>query len=139
MLNKLNIKIEEFKIYKSLKDFNAKLNLSIEDIDIEELDLKNRYIDNEEMKYLAIVEFKKLKKLILNGNNIDNIEILEKVKFDKLEMLDLSNNQISDINILKTVNFKNIKVLDFHENNISDINILENVSFEKLEILILKN
>ena len=35
---------------------------------------------------------------------------LENIKFDKLETLHLSGNEISDINILEKVNFSNLKI-----------------------------
>ena len=44
MLNRLNIKKEEFMKYKSLKEFNDKFELDIIDINIKELNLRNKYI-----------------------------------------------------------------------------------------------
>ena len=43
---RLNIVKKEFEAYKSLKELNLKLNLNIKDIDIEELDLNKKYIEN---------------------------------------------------------------------------------------------
>ena len=57
------------------------------------------------------------------------------MKFEKLEILNLGGNEISDINILEKVKFKELKELDLYSNNISDIKVLENVKFEKLEKL----
>lgn len=55
------------------------------------------------------IEFKELKELILNNNNISDLKPLVKAKFEKLEILDLSQNNISNINIFDRVNFKGIK------------------------------
>ena len=52
MIRRLDIKTEDFKIYETLKEFNEKLKLNIIDIDIKELDLKNKYIGNEELEFL---------------------------------------------------------------------------------------
>ena len=43
---RLNIVKKEFEAYKSLKELNLKFNLNIKDIDIEELDLNKKYIEN---------------------------------------------------------------------------------------------
>ena len=48
---------------------------------------------------LSVIEFKKLKILKLQSNNISNINVLKNVNFDKLEILNLNCNQISDINV----------------------------------------
>ena len=92
LLNRLNITIEDFKVYISLKEFNKIFNLNIGDIDIKELDLSKRNIGNEYLQYLNNIEFKHLKKLLLNGNEISDIKLLEKIKFFNLEIIDLSNN-----------------------------------------------
>ena len=44
MIRRLDIKLEDFKIYETLKDFNKKFELNIKDIDIKELDLKYKVI-----------------------------------------------------------------------------------------------
>ena len=46
------------------------------------------------MNQFSKINFKELKKLYLNNNNISDIKVLEKVKFEKLEVLDLSENKI---------------------------------------------
>ena len=87
---------------------------------------------------LEKVNLQKLKELNLSSNKISDITVLEKVKFDILEVLNLSDNEISDINILEKVNFKNLKELNLSRNKISDITVLEKVKFDILEILNLK-
>ena len=117
-------------------DFNKSFYLEIKDIEIVKLDLSNKWIGNEGIKYLCEnLNFKELKELNLSYN-ISDIKILENVKFEKLEKLDLSSNELSnDINILENMNFKELKELNLCYNNISDISILEKIKLEKLEKL----
>ena len=132
----LNYPIKEFIQNEILlKQFNNKYKLNIKDTGITELDLDNYNIGNEGLNELSKINFKELKKLYLNNNNISDIKVLEKVKFEKLEVLALGGNKISDINILGKVNFKELKQLGLDNNNISDIIVLEKVKFEKLELL----
>ena len=49
LLNRLYITIEDFISYKFLKEFNKDFNLSIKDIDIEELDLNKKNIELEKV------------------------------------------------------------------------------------------
>ena len=162
MLNRLNIKKEEFMKYKSLKEFNDKFELDIIDINIKELNLRNKYIyiKNDELKYLNIfgdleilnlelnsisdiellknMKFKELKELELGYNRISDISALKKFNFKKLEILNLVGNQISDnIKGLENANFNKLKVLNISNNNISDISVLEKVNFKILEDLCL--
>ena len=123
------------KNQKLLNEFNKKYNLNINDIKIEELDLNSNNIGDEGLKDLVKIEFKELKLLNLNDNNITNIDALENAKFEKLTKLDLGNNKIADINILEKVNFKDLKELILDNNKITDINILEKVNFKELKIL----
>ena len=94
LINKLNIKKEDFENFKLLKAMNQKFDLDIKDIENKELNLRFEYLGNEILEYLKIMEFKELKELDLSGNNISDIKILEKVKFEKLEKLNLSRNEI---------------------------------------------
>ena len=127
-----------------LNEFNKKYHLNIQNMEIDELDLENKNIRNEGLKDLSKLEFKKLKKLYLNNNNISDIKDLEKLKFDKLELLSLDYNKISDIDALKNCNFGELKELSLKNNivilynSISNINILDKVNFPLLKILILK-
>jgi len=122
-----------------LNEFNKKYHLNIQNMEIDELDLENKNIRNEGLKDLSKLEFKKLKKLYLNNNNISDIKDLEKLKFDKLELLSLDYNKISDIDALKNCNFGELKELSLKINSIADINVLEKVKFDKLEKLDLVN
>jgi Leucine-rich repeat (LRR) protein len=103
---KLNINKEDFEIYTYLKEFNNKYKTNIEDIDIRELNLSGKYIENEGLKDLSKIKFKELKELDLSYNKISDISVLEKVNFKELKELYLSSNEISDINVLEKVNFK---------------------------------
>ena len=62
---RLNIDKEDFEIYINLHEFNSKYSTNIEDIDIKELNLSNRYIGNEGLKNLVKIKFKQLNKLDL--------------------------------------------------------------------------
>ena len=49
---RLNITKEDYKVYEILKKFNKKYDLNVEDNDIKELNLNERNIGNEGLKYL---------------------------------------------------------------------------------------
>ena len=76
---KLDINKKDFEIYITLKEFNNKYNINIEDIDIKELNLSNRNIGNEGLKDLVKINFNNLELLYLSENEISDINILEKV------------------------------------------------------------
>ena len=132
----INYKIDYEKL---LKEFNKKYNLNIRDTKIEKLDLRWKGLGNGGLEDLCKIEFKELKELILNNNNISDIKILSKAKFKKLEILDLSQNKISNINIFENINFKGLKQLYLCYNNISDIKVFERANLKKLEILYLND
>ena len=114
---KLNINKEDFEIYITLKEFNIKYKTNIEDIDIRELNLNGKFIENEGLKDLAKIKFKELNKLDLSYNKISDISVLEKVNFKELKELDLMNNEISDISVLEKVNFEVTLKFGEDENN----------------------
>ena len=118
-----------------LDDFNNKYHLNITDTDATNIIILNS--GYKILNDLSVIEFKKLKILKLQSNNISNINVLKNVNFDKLEILNLNCNQISDINILENVNFRELKELNLSYNKISNIKVLEKVKFDKLEKLIL--
>ena len=89
IMNKLNIKKEDFEQFILLKDMNIKFNLDIKDIDIEKLLLSYKNLDNDIIKHLAKIKFNKLKILDFEANKISDIEALEKFKLPKLEILNL--------------------------------------------------
>ena len=64
-----------------LKEFNSKYNLNIKDTKINKLDLRWKKLGNAGFEDLCKIEFKELKELILNNNNITDIRPIEKVKF----------------------------------------------------------
>ena len=91
---KLDINMDDFEIYITLKKFNNKYNIFIEDIDIKELNLSYRNIGNEGLKDLIKINFNKLEVLNLIFNKISDIKVLEKVKFENLKGLILKGNNI---------------------------------------------
>ena len=119
-----------------LDEINKKFHLNIKDFNVTEIDLNDKIIGNEGLKYICQdMNFQNLKKLYLNGNKITDIKALEKANFEKLEVLDIGLNNIYNINIFEKVNFKELKELHLNFNKISDINVFANAEFEKLEIL----
>ena len=81
ILDRLNIKKNDFKIYEMLKEFNEEYNLNVDDIDNKELDLIGKYIGKEGLGYLNTLGFKQLKRLNLSDNDISDIKILEQANF----------------------------------------------------------
>ena len=131
--------IQEFKQNKILlKNFINKYKLNIDDNE-NALILNNFNIGNEGLNELSNINFKELKFLVLEINNISDIKVLEKAKYEKLEELYLGRNKILDINILEKVNFKELKQLYLNNNNISDIKVLDKVNFKELKKLYLNN
>ena len=95
MLRRLDVKIENFKIYETLKEFNEQLKLNIIDIDIKELYLKYKNVGTKELEILKNVNFKELQKLDLSNNEISDIKVLENVNFKELQTLYLDGNPIN--------------------------------------------
>ena len=94
--NNKNINILKKEIFiKNNSEFIKKYNLNKDDLINNKLDLKKRNIDDKEIENLKNIDFKELKVLVLNNNNISDIKVLEKVKFEKLEKLNLEKNNIS--------------------------------------------
>ena len=118
-----------------LKEFNKKYNLNIRDININKLDLRWKKLGNAGFEDLCKIEFKELKELILNNNNITDLGPLGKVKFEKMEILDLSQNKISDINPFENAPLGELKQLYLGYNNISDIKVFDKNILNKLETL----
>ena len=118
-----------------LKEFNKKYNLNIKDTKINKLDLRWKKLGNAGFVDLCKIEFKELKELILNNNNITDLSPLGKVKFEKLEILDLSQNKISDINPFENTRLGELKQLYLGYNNLSDIKVFDKNILNKLEIL----
>ena len=144
---KLNITIEEYKVYNTIKKLNENFELNIKDINVEELDLCHKRLGTKEqsnkyyakilkdIKLLDNIKLENLKILCLAWNWITDIRLLMNSKLEKLELLNLNYNYIRDINVLEKVKFPELKELFLGDNEISDINVLEKVNFEKLEIL----
>ena len=57
MMNRLNIKKEDFEQFSLLKEINLKFNLDIKDIDIKELNLGNKNLENDVIDYLTKIKF----------------------------------------------------------------------------------
>ena len=59
LMNKLNIKKEDFEQFILLKEMNLKFNLDIKDIEIKELNLENKNLGNDILEYLTKIKFNK--------------------------------------------------------------------------------
>ena len=90
--------------------------------DLEILNLAENKIVNE-IKPIIEAGFKKLKKLDLSSNEIENINYLGDPSLSNLESLYLNNNKISDISILSQTNFKNLKDLQLCGNHFENIDV----------------
>ena len=110
--SKLGINKTDFKIYITLKEFNNKYNIDIDDIDITELNLSKENIGNKGLNDLAKIKFKGLNKLDLSYNQISYIYVLDQFNFKELKKLDLSKNIIREITILGIANLENLNILD---------------------------
>ena len=98
---------------QTLKEFNEKFSLNIENTDVRELDFDEKNIGVDGLIALGKINFKNLEKLILNDNEISEIDGLAEPNFLNLKELDLSSNGISDISILEKVNFKIFRKINF--------------------------
>ena len=93
MLNKLNIIKEDFEQFILLKEMNLKFNLDNKDIDIKELNLGYKNLENDIIEYLIKIKFNSLKVLNLEINNISDIKGLENANFNRLEKIILKENK----------------------------------------------
>ena len=136
-LDKYNENITGEKI--TIDELNKKFNLSIPNRNTIIIDLNNKKLGDDILNYLCNMELNDVIRLYLGGNDITNINMLDKINMNNLEKLSLINNKISDISVLERVKFDNLKELYLYKNNISNIRILENVKFKDLLILSLGN
>lgn len=93
--------------------------------DIEQIDLTGKGLTNYDIKNLS--QFKNLKIIILNDNNISDLSVLNKMP--QVEGVWFNNNKVSDISFVKDM--KNLKYLSFTGNIVYDLSPLEGTS--KLE------
>ena len=124
LLNKINAL--ENKILEFLK-VKLKVNLTGKEIN---LDLSNKNIGNIELNLLSSIKFDKLENFNLSHNNISDIYIFKEFHFKKLKKLDLSFNKINNI---KEPHFSYNSLNDIRnslleKNNKKERNILINLS-----------
>ena len=81
---------------KILEFFKIKLKVNITK-NIINLDLSNKNIGNIEVNLLSSIEFDNLENLNLSHNNISDILCLKGFNFKKLKRLDLSFNKLNNI------------------------------------------
>ena len=128
-------KLDKLRILSLKNCINTKnINLSeSSNENLELLDLSEN--DLTEINLLKNVDFKVLKKLLLDRYYLSDIKALENCNLNKLEKLRLDCNKLSDINVLGKIEFYELKDLNLSNNNISDINVLGNMKSPKLEYL----
>lgn len=93
--------------------------------DIEQIDLTGKGLTNYDIKNLP--QFKNLKIIILNDNNISDLSVLNKMP--QVEGVWFNDNKVSDISFVKGM--KNLKYLSFTGNIVYDLSPLEGTT--KLE------
>ena len=136
--NLQNIEIFKFSGFNSKKSF---LNDEIIFQFLKKLDFKNLkklFLDNNDIiniKGLSQLTLENLTHLFLNKNKINDIEELNLVKFEKLLLLDLSQNELINLNGFSKVQFKNLSILNLSENKINNISFLKNLHLNNLKIL----
>lgn len=117
----------------SVSKFNSKYKTEISET-TEELDALSKKIGDEGLKLLCTIKFKKLVQLLLEENDIQNIDCLQKNNFGKnLIAIDLSSNKISNIDVLAKVSFPSLHHLFLNGNQITKIDILSQVKFPELK------
>ncbi len=123
---------------KALDKFNEeyiekiKAPLSLEN---DSLNFSHNYINDEGFNKLNNIEFKKVKNLNLEYNNIKNIETLTKNKSKNLKILNLSDNSIKNIEPLTRVDFPTLEELNLSSNRISNIGSIKEFVFNRLKKL----
>ena len=100
-----------------------------------ELVIKDRQLENEDLKVLKNKKYEILQKIHLFNNSLENIDSLESANLEKVGIFILSKNNISSINILTKINFSNLKELNLSNNKIEDISPLANIKCDNLEML----
>ena len=134
------VKLDNLKILSCPDCQNIKIKHKVNFKELKELNLENN--DLYDFKALKNVKFDKLEKLNLEMNHIQDKDISENVIFKeltRLKVLNLENNKISDINVLDKVKFDKLEILNLGWNQISDINALKNSNFKELKELNLYN
>lgn len=97
---------------------------------MEELYLIDNYLEEIPNE---IASLEKLKVLYLTGNNIKDIERLERLR--SLEVLDLERNAIEDFSPLKNLTSLTILNVLFNSERVADISFLEKMkSLKELKI-----
>ena len=104
-------------------------------IDANELVIKDRQLEDEDLKALEKQKYEYLKKIYLFNNNLDSIDSLETANLKAVQIFILTKNKISSINVLSKINFTKLKELNLGNNKIADISPLENIKLDSLEIL----
>ena len=131
------LKLFEAKINsgkRAIEMFNKKYNLSLTGNE-EELSLKNKGLNDDDLKILSMIYFKKLKDLDLSYNKFKDIIYLKDMNTSNLKYLNLGHNEIEDIQILDSLVLENLKELGLQNNKIKNISSLLKSNLSSLELL----
>ena len=109
-------------IAKSLKEFNTKYNVQIDEkMNIVDLTGLRAGDDLLQELYLILTPDKPVKKLILQNNEIKDASLISRMPLRKVELLDLSLNEITNLKFLTEMKCINLKELYLNDNKINDI------------------
>ena len=94
--DRLDIKLEDYK-NEFYKIFKITFKVEINTVNIDEIKLNKKNIDDKKLEFLCKIGFDSLKALYLNDNKIINIQPLKEACFKRIKYLNLSSNQILNI------------------------------------------
>ena len=126
----MNLKIKE----NAIKEFKEKHNLEIKGNE-EKLIIRNKGLNDYDLKLLSKMKLTNLKEIDLPFNNIKNIEYFGNFFLGCLEYLGLNNNKIEDISVFENMVLNKLKELNLQNNNIKKIKPLIDAKMPVLELL----
>ena len=99
------------------------------------VNLRRKFLKDQDFKYLCQIRFNNLKELDISSNNITNIEPFNKMSLPFLEFLNLSDNQIQIIEPVTKINSKKLQYIFLHKNQIKDIDTFLDSKFQSIKII----
>lgn len=118
----------------AIENFNKKYKMSLTGNE-KEVSLKNKGLNDEDVKVFSMIYFKNLKDLDLSENKIKDINFFKDMNTSNLEYLNLGHNQIEVIQILENLNLQNLKELGLQNNKIKNVSSLLKANLSSLELL----
>ena len=133
IFNEINNKIKGLRLlHIGSNNFDAKTigkinkNLYFENLAV--VGFTNGVVSNNTVdKIFTYFQIEKLRKLYLDGNDLNSISFIKKINFpENVEILWLSNNNFDEYELIYKCNFKKLKDLNLSNNRINNIKNLEN-------------